>query len=136
MKWEDVSLVIDEALSERVPCDCCRKTTVTAGGDLSYKEKFVGWYTVGFSEECSEAEPIITVYVGDWSDGAHCSQRWAARTIWREDGCMLLDWDKAGIDRFTPLDREDVLGTDFATEFWALVDTVIMKDPRVEHIYA
>lgn len=136
MDWE--AIVLEEGDTTRTPCDCCRTTTTEAMGNLLSDGTYFAWYTARWSEAHPEHHLLVTVYTGDWSEGAPASARWGTRTEVRfgpESGCALLDWEpeqRATINSFTPLGRDDVLGSDYAKEFWACVDAILMKDPRLE----
>lgn len=137
MDWQSISL--EEGETQRTLCDCCRKTTTEALGDLSIGTRYLGWYTARFSEDQLEHPPLLTIYTGDWSENAPINSRWGIRTIWHSEGCELLDWsqdDRNRIKSFTPLGREDVLSTPFAAEYWAMVDAIIMKDSRLQELHS
>ncbi|WP_321832057.1 hypothetical protein [Thalassovita sp.] len=133
IEWENIDVI--ETGVEHTQCDCCAQTTTRGDGDLSHQGNYIGFYDVRFTSASGNHPPVVTIYVGDFSDTGKRTERWAARASWTRDGCSLLDWppeNKAQITMFTPLDRSDVLGTDFASEFWAMVDAIIMKDTRLE----
>ncbi|WP_420005744.1 hypothetical protein [Arenibacterium sp. LLYu02] len=138
MDWESLTLEEDEVTE--IPCECCRGVTIEAMGHILRDGAYIAWYTARWGANHPDVPAIITVYCGDWSEGAPVTNRWGTRTEVRtgpESGCMLLDWsvaDKARIDSFTPLGREDVLGSPYAPEFWACIDAVLMKDQRLEHL--
>ncbi|MDA7965624.1 hypothetical protein [Ruegeria sp.] len=135
MQWEDITVV--ELETKRTHCDCCQQVTTHGAGDLLWDEDFIGWFTVNFSENSASHSPIIKVYVGDWSDGAPADSRWGVVVSWHSEGCSLLDWDaedREGNDLFTCLNRDDVLGSEFAEELWAMVDAVITKDSRLKEL--
>lgn len=137
MRWEDIC--VSERQTDQTKCDCCREVTTRATGDLSFKGDFKAWYDVFFSANSLTHPPMISIYVGDWSEDAAPDARWGARVVWHTEGCMLVDWDvetKEDIDLFTPLDRNDILGSDFAIEVWAMVDAVIMKDSRLKELHS
>ncbi|WP_136439219.1 hypothetical protein [Pacificoceanicola onchidii] len=138
MDWEAIT-VEETASLTRTPCECCGKTTLQADGDLHHGNVWISCYSVRWSN-CSDAPPpLLTVYVGDGSDGARADQRWAIRSYWRSEGLGLDDWsaeERAAITLFTLLDREDVLDTPFATEYWSMIDAIIMKDSRLEALRA
>jgi hypothetical protein len=135
MRWQDVDLEIDEAASKQTSCDCCSKVTTHIEGFLSANGNHRGWHTVRLSEDVTNHQPLITIYVGDFSEGAPKDRKCGARTIWKTEGCELLDWEDSAITSFTPLRRRDILGFEFEPEFWGLVDAVIMKDPRLEPLH-
>ena len=133
--WETITL--EESETERTKCDCCQSETVSITGDLLNGDSFLGWFNVRFASNLSEHPPIISVYVGDWSEDAPTEARWGMRVRWHEGGCELLDWsndDKAGIARFVALGRNEMLGSAYETEFWAMIDAIIMKDSRLEEL--
>ena len=137
MNWQDIQL--KEVGIEYSSCDCCAKKTATIDGDLWLKEARLGFYSAQFTEAHPELRPTITLYVGDFTDAGSPKNRWGIRVVWREEGCGLLDWPPTedGEPRsFTELDRDDVLGSEFASDFWAYVDAIIMKDSRLEHFHS
>lgn len=134
--WEDIVLEEDDEI-ERTRCDCCRGVTTRITGYLWADNDMLGWYSATFSEHGATHPPVITHYVGDWSEGAARDARWGMRVLWHAKGCTLLDWDddrRAGITSFTPLDRGDVIGTPYADHLWAMTDAVIMKDTRLREV--
>ncbi|AZV77483.1 hypothetical protein EBB79_05975 [Parasedimentitalea marina] len=84
---------------------------------------------------------LITVYTGDWNEDAAPNSRWATRIsvdLADKAGCSLMDWSQAdlnGITMFTPLNRNDVLNTEYAPQLWACVDAILMKESRLEHMH-
>lgn len=133
--WD--SIEVKETDTERALCDCCRSVTITANGDLFHLSSCLGFYSVRFSES-SEHPPVISIWTGDWSENAQQDTRWGARAVWYPEGCGLLDWtkeEKSSISSFTPLDRDEVLKTNFADEFWTMIDAIIMKNSRLERFH-
>lgn len=136
MDWQAITL--EETETESVLCDCCRMTTTIANGDLSLGEAFIGWYSVRFSKNSSDHQPIISIYVGDWSEGAAKDTRWGMRVLWHPEGCELLDWQSNELEQiatYTPLGRGAILGTPYAEEMWAKIDAIIMKDSRLKELH-
>lgn len=134
MSWQDIDLSADEASLTETRCECCQSKTIQISGSLSKESCYLGWYSARFSEDMNAHFPIITIFVGDWSKDATREKRWAARAMWHSQGCELLDWESDLNVNFTPLNRDEILGTEFAAEFWTLIDTVIMKEPRLEKL--
>jgi len=133
VQWEDISVVEQE--TERTSCDCCQKVTTLGSVALLYEGEFIGWFSLKFSEASSSHLPVFRIYVGDWSEGAQVDTRWGIGVSWHSEGCTLLDWDEEeNNSSFTRLNRNDILGSDFAVELWAMVDAIIMKDSRLKEL--
>ena len=134
--WQDISITEHE--TEQVLCDCCRKTTIRGSGELTDGAEFLGWYDLSFGEDMPDHPPLLSIYVGDWSESGAPEKRWGMRVVWHSEGCQLLDWEEGettGIENYTPLGREAVLGTGFESELWAMTDAIIMKDSRLERFH-
>ena len=137
MDWQSLEVKVTQATE--TPCDCCRAVTTDATGDLYKGNEFLAWYSARWSDGHPDVPMIITIYCGDWREGASSDQRWGTQAevrFGRDGGCVLVDWSekaKAKITLFTPLGRDDVLQTSYAPEFWSCIDAVLMKDPRLEH---
>lgn len=135
--WEAYSL--KEEQTERIYCECCRSFTIHGSGHVLRSADWRGWYQLSFSEAWGSHPPVFTIYVGDWSEGAASTSRWAILVQWRTTGCGVLDWspeDVAGITHFTPAGRDAVIGSDFEPELWRMVDAIIMKDSRLKELRA
>ena len=138
MDWQ--SLDILERDTTHTPCACCGETTIQISGEIEVQGEYLSWYSARWSEAHSDQPLLVTIYAGDWREGAAQETRWATRVsvVYEpEPGCSLLDWDpehRETIDRFVPLDRNDVLNSSYAPELWACVDAVLMKDKRLEKV--
>ena len=138
MKWEDFTVKEDERTE--TPCDCCASTTTELSGNLLHKNTYHSWHTARWSDAHLDIPMLITVYTGDWDKNAAQNSRWATRIavpFGNDAGCSLMGWsdeDLARIYMFTPLNRNDILDTDYAPQLWASVDAILMKDRRLEHM--
>lgn len=133
------SITVEEGETERIHCECCTDITTQAIGNLFKGSDFIGWYSATFASDRDKHPPKIMIYVGDWTEAGKPNARWGMNIIWQADGCMLLDWEPdqlAEINAFTPLGRDDILNTQFASDMWAMTDAIIMKDSRLEGLHA
>lgn len=138
MRWQDCSLEEEERTD--TPRDCCGSSTTEFTGNVLHLNSFHSWYTALWSDAHPDIPMHITIYTGDWGEDAPQSHRWATRIAVHqgdEGGCSLMDWsaeEQKEISMFTPLNRDDVLNSDYAPQLWACVDAVLMNECRLEHI--
>ena len=135
--WE--ALTLEEGETEHVPCDCCGRTTVLVTGDVFRNGDWLAWYKAAYGEIRNDPHSgTIWLYMGGWSDEAPRSARWGMRAEWRQDGLVLLDWPEDFVSEeksFTPLGRDDILGSAFAPELWTMMDAIVLKDSRLQEIH-
>ena len=137
MDWQ--SLEVEEGDTTLTPCECCNSTTAEITGYILSKTQDLAWYNARWSPAHPETPLTMVVYTGDWSDGGLATARWGSRIsvyYQPEPGCSLLDWEATQqntLNSFTPLDRNDILGSSYEPELWACVDAILMKDQRLEN---
>ena len=138
MEWQ--SLDIEEESVETTNCDCCGKNTIEVVGNVLSGSDFLSWYVVRWSEGHTDIPPAIKLYTGDWSEGAPAETRWGVAVHWHlgpSGGLSVGDWSpesRQKISLFTPVDRDDVIGTAFEEELWPMIDAIIMEDTRLKEL--
>ena len=138
MDWQ--SLDIEEERAETTSCDCCGKNTVEPVGNVLSGSDFLSWYVLHRSEGHLDIPPVIQLYTGDWSEGAPADTRWGVTMQWHlgpDGGLSLGDWSPDSRQQnslFTPVDRDDIIGSAFEKELWPMVDAIIMKDTRLKEL--
>ncbi len=132
--WQ--ALVIDEDAHDITTCACCDTQTHRALGDVRDGEVWLCWYTCRWTDGHMDRGLSFDLFFGDWREGAAPDTRWIVSVLYRKaaDAFSVQDarngrrWDKAGA---TVMNRDDVIGTDFAQEVFAILDAIFMKDPRL-----
>lgn len=134
--WEDLRIL--ETDFESTPCDCCGKNTVQINGDIEdAKGQWIAFYWVRYAEGHPELDPVFRFGTGNWSEEATAEQRWCFGLAYNKDsgGARLLDLSsERGDVKAIYLDRDDILGSSFAAEAFAMWDAVFMKDSRLDDL--
>lgn len=132
--------VAPEASSHSVKCECCDHTTQTIFGFVDYDTgATVSAYCVKWTVDNPEHPPWFLLSIGPWGDGSSGHDRVTVASIlhfceskpnftvvdaeeleWRDEslvGCHLK--------------REQVIGSPVAKTAFALIDEIVLHDPRV-----
>ena len=124
-------------------CDCCGRSSRTVSGyayadDRPLAAYFVHW-TLG---HVSDHGANIDLVVGEWGDGTTAAGRSAISLAYRlgegGPGMMVIDADTRPVS-MSPLAgqllrREDVVGSAFAQDVFAIADAVLAQDDRVAEL--
>lgn len=135
MLSDGTDVTIRETDTDHTACNCCGKLTTVVSGALDVGEQSAGWYTVGVTLDAPNHLPLCRLYIGDWTETAGPTERWGVRIGIAPDGPHLLDWSKEEQQEaqsvFTPLNRQQVLGTPLEPQLWELVDRIMTQDTRL-----
>ena len=134
--WQDI--VLEEGPLEKTPCDCCGQTTFTVEGNLLHDDNWLAFYTVRFNPKHLDAYPVFTIGTGDWSDTADASNRWFFGAEYNavSEGFRLIDLKTEDTQKaYVPLNRDDIIGSPFAPEAFAMLDAIFMGDARLKDIH-
>ena len=137
LQWQDI--VLEKGPLEKTSCECCGGTTLTIEGDLFHAKEWLSFYMVRQSPNHPEAYPVFRFGIGDWSEDAQSDARWIFEAEHDPvlEGFRILDMSGyvEGLT-YTPLCREDIIGTPYAETIFAMLDAVFMKEPRLEDLRA
>ena len=135
LNWEE--LIVQTDGLNKTPCDCCGTTTLEYLGDLYHGEDWVAFYWVRMTEGHPDSLPQFWLGMGNWSEGTDKTEKWifGAEYSRQHQGFMLMDLARDS-DLATYLDRDDIIGTDFAEEGFAMLDAIILKDDRLKELNA
>ena len=124
-------------------CDCCGRGSRTVWGyayadDRPLAAYFVHW-TLG---HVPDRGANIDLVVGEWGDGATPAGRSAVSLAYRllesGPGMMVIDADTRPVSLSALagqlLRREDVVGSAFAQDAFAIADAVLAQDDRVAEL--
>jgi len=137
LTWEDID--VEGSKEERTPCECCGKWTIEVRGDLLKSNEWIAFYWVRFAQGHPESSPTIHCGTGDWSESAADDQRWLFGVEYNLEakGFHLLDLridHEQALPNYTALNRDEILGTQFAQDAFAMIDAIWMKDPHLEEL--
>lgn len=132
--WED--LTVTEGERSYTNCDCCSSVTTALTGDVSCPDGWLADYVVRWTDSHPERGAAFTLMMGDWSDDAPSTARWIMRAdfLKSEDGFMIANArdEAAAPEIATYLNRDDIVGTPFASDCFAIIDAIFMKDSQME----
>ena len=124
-------------------CACCGKRSRTFWGDLSDANGPRAVYYVHHTMKVLDDAhaPLIDIVVGPWGESAKAQDRILATIACHPGGAGVMVVDAAG----RPLDTRDVcgralarqesVGTPFANELFAYVDTIMLQDTRMHEVF-
>lgn len=126
--------------SSHGPCKCCGDTTRTVWGKVHRDGAMHALYWVRWSPQHLDDVAHWRVVVGAWDEGTGPNARSAVALMSRFDGgrpsFMVVDPTAIalGPGQSAPaisLGRDEVVGQPIAKHVFAIVDEVMIKDPRV-----
>ena len=133
--WQAIDVL--EGPATNTICACCGNTTAMLQGDLYAEEDWLGFYYIWLTPKCVERPPLFRLGTGDWSDEAPTEERWIFEVEYysQTNSFMIGNVSERCLKvRATCLDRADIVGTAFASEAFAMIDAVFMKENRLESI--
>lgn len=131
------------AALETTTCDCCGDPTQTVSSDLFLGDDLASLYWVTWTPGKPDHRAAFRLVFGPWGDGADPSGRALALadyfideerggSFWvRDDATALIRKDSAVR---AALSRADIVGVLFGMTFFAILDAIFMKDPRLDEI--
>ena len=135
MEWQTLEITENEV--DKMPCDCCGKTTTRVGGEVWKGKEWLGFFFVQWTEGHRSPGPQFRIFTGDWADGSTPEQKWLVvlEYSFEHRSFMIMDnhSDQVWAD-LTYLNRNDILGTEYVEHIFAMVDAIFMKDSRLEWI--
>lgn len=134
LAWQDIR--IEEGAVTSTPCDCCGTRTLVVEGDLIASEGWLAFYTARFTEGHRSNGIAFQIGTGTWSEDTAARDRWLFRAIFdpAENSFMIVDTPPDTGIVATALRRDDIIGSPFAAEAFAMLDAIFMKDNRLEVI--
>ena len=133
VEWQDIDVQTGDL--ESVPCDCCGSTSQLIRGDLETGGNWLAFYTCRWTPAHPDKGVEFRLGTGNWSENTPKPERWMfGATYSREHNGFMLD-DLSGPDAYpmaVALDRDDILGTSFAAEAFAMLDAIFVKDKRLQ----
>ena len=136
--WQNL-LVEEEGRSTGV-CDCCQNETISLSGFVSTEAESLAAYFIAYTNGQPEHGAEFTFVVGNWSEDAMAKDRFVIVLHHFPEKGFMLDSDfaekKANMRELASnfLNREDIIGSEFADTLFSIVDAVYMKDSRLDEM--
>ncbi len=136
--WED--LILEEESFSLGICECCQNETASVTGFLY--DKFDNWvaYNVCYTKGVPDHGAEFTLITGQWGEGSSPNDRYViVLDYYPNSGFMVAEncFERKGqiVSAATNfVDRDGVIGTDFASTLFMIVDAVYMKETRLNEI--
>ncbi|MEN3950944.1 hypothetical protein [Iodidimonas sp. SYSU 1G8] len=138
------SLAVEQTGASTGHCDCCGSTTRRVWGEVHAADGIVAVYYVGWSEGRPDHGAAFDLIIGKWGDGATSEDRAAVSLDFRvseaRGAFMVVDAPgrRIAVSELagSALTRSEVIGTPLASQVFALIDAVYMKDARLDEVRA
>ena len=138
LRAESLTLEVGES-NEHGPCDCCGNESRTVWGYIYRNDSAYAAYYVHWTVVRPDHGQTVYLLVGDWGDAAKPDDR---KLVMLEgqyiDGLptfMIVDADAApaNMQQLSSgvLNRDQIIGTEFAQAVFGIIDVIWLKDPRV-----
>lgn len=136
--WQAYEVAEDH--SNQTHCNCCASLSHTITGDIYLGEEYKAYYSVRWTDKHKENGATFAVFCGDWGDDGQEDERFLIGLdfITGENGGFGLHENPSEtLSHYADMNpvflkRDDILGSEFASELFAYVDAVFMKDPRLD----
>lgn len=125
-------------------CACCGQTSKTIWGDVSNGEATCAIYYIQWTVGAANHDVNIDLIIGPWGEGADAANRILVSVLYRPagdggsfmviDAAARLEAKSSVCGRAAP--RDEVVGTGFAKEVFALLDVIWLTDLRVQEVKA
>ena len=132
------ALTVTEEDISTTPCDCCGSKTNWISGDVESTEGWLEFYHVVWTDGHPERGATFRLFLGDWSEDAETEARWifGATYNMEQNSFMIMDLaENPTKTRAIHLNRDQVAGTEFAKDSFAIIDAIFLKDSRLEEIH-
>jgi hypothetical protein len=124
------------------PCACCGDTTRTVWGEARVDGALRAIYYVRWSPEHLSEHAVWLLYIGAWGSAPPHERNAVAlhcRSHGRWPAFMVIDahrtpWGEGAGRLGRALRRADVVGQPVGREAYAIVDQVLVQDPRVQEL--
>lgn len=121
------------------PCDCCGNLTRRVWGYVNEREAAIAAYFVEWTPGHPEQAANFDLIVGRWGDDAVPTERSAVAVAFRLHDLRPQFMVVNAADRpvsASPLvghvlSREEVIGSELATEVFEICDLILLRDPRI-----
>ena len=125
-------------------CACCGLTSKTIWGDVSNGEMTCAIYYIQWTVGAADHNVNIDLIIGPWGEGADEASRILVSLLYRpaSDGGSFMVIDAAARLKAKSsvcgraAHRDEVVGTGFAKEVFALLDAIWLTDLRVQEVKA
>jgi hypothetical protein len=138
------NLIVNPWKEHSGQCDCCGHVTQRVWGDIASTSGRLAVYFVDWTVAQPTHYPNIDLIIGAWGDGSDPSSRVLLSILYRpaSDGgsFMIVDAQQRAQQFHTLTNkgmlREEVVGTPLATEAFAMIDAIWLRDPRIHSLKA
>jgi hypothetical protein len=121
-------------------CACCGNVSRIVWGAVDTSERRVAAYFVQWTVGSPDHHPNLDLVVGAWGEGTTPDDRVLVSVLSLPGGISVIDAtgrradDRALYGR--ALTRDEVIGTPFATNVFALFDAIWVQDVRIQELHA
>lgn len=133
-------LNVMEETHDTTSCECCGTAAHRLSGKVLGPDGPLSGYAVEWTD--GHDEPVrILLMVGDWTDGAAAEDRWVFGADFDREKRTFTLADTSKIEGCDPgvatyLDRDVIVGTEFAREGIAIVDAILKKHSVLKELMA
>ncbi len=134
------NLHIEEDARSTGTCDCCGHETVSLSGFVSDGAAPLAAYFVAYTSGQPDHGAEFTFITGDWANEATAKDRYVIVLLHFPGRGFMIDSDvatkKANMRELASnfLDRDDIVGSDFADKLFGMVDAVYTRDSRLDEL--
>jgi hypothetical protein len=123
-------------------CACCGHASRKIWGDISAEDNTLAVYFVHWTVGSPEHTPNIDLIIGAWGEGSEPKDRLLVSLLFQPSqsggSFMVIDATER-VNQYDslfgkPMLRAEVVGTPFAPEVFALVDSIWLTEPRIEAV--